>query len=228
MSYAIQPAFPADVPECFAVAQKAYVELNSLLYHTIPFSPETTAQMIQSRVDSFQTNPRTRNVKAVDSESGAIIGYVRWTTHPDGQVLEQTVEEVVEARLTPRIPEMREGVARAIHTIMQRDMREILGSKEEGEDENAEVRRLIPHVHVDALFTHPDHQRKGVARALLQTCLREADELGIVTFLEATQDGKPLYLKSGFDIVRTCEVDPTKYGGVGRHDLTVSFALILG
>ncbi|KAK1144143.1 hypothetical protein N8T08_005805 [Aspergillus melleus] len=180
--------------------------------------------MVRTRVESFQPNPQTRNYKAVDSESGAIIGYARWTVHPDGQVLEQTVKEAVEARLTPRIPEMREGVARAVHTAIQQDIRELLGIKEEGEGEseggNAEVRRLAPHVHVDALFTHPDHQRKGVAKALLQNCLREADELGIMTFLEATQDGKPLYLKLGFVIVRTCEVDLTKYGDIASHDLT--------
>ncbi|PLB48681.1 acyl-CoA N-acyltransferase [Aspergillus steynii IBT 23096] len=224
MSYTIQPSPSSDVRECLAVSEKSYAGFHSALYHTLPLSPESIDIMVRVREEAMDKDPQCRAYKAVDSETGAIIGVAKWSVYPEGVVIDKTVEEVVEARLTPRIPEMREDVARGLHSLMNREMRQIMAERNEGEvgNENGdgEVRKLTPHVHVDALFTHPDHQRKGIGKALLQTCLREANELGLVTFLEATEDGRPLYEKSGFKVLKECVFDAEKFGGFGGHEVT--------
>jgi GNAT superfamily N-acetyltransferase len=41
-----------------------------------------------------------------------------------------------------------------------------------------------------------DHQRKGIGFKLLSMVLKEAKQLGMGTFLEASSEGTPLYLKA--------------------------------
>jgi GNAT superfamily N-acetyltransferase len=56
-----------------------------------------------------------------------------------------------------------------------------------------------PHFFVWMLAVSPRHQRSGVGRALLQTALERADELGADTYLEtANPDNLPYYSSFGF------------------------------
>ena len=53
------------------------------------------------------------------------------------------------------------------------------------------------------LFVHPEHRRRGAARQLVEWGVHEADRLGLETFIEATDDGKPLYEACGFTYMST-------------------------
>lgn len=59
---------------------------------------------------------------------------------------------------------------------------------------------LRPHSgYVINVWVAPDHRRRGIARALLDRCIAEVDELGIRRlFLFATTQGRPLYEAAGF------------------------------
>ena len=49
------------------------------------------------------------------------------------------------------------------------------------------------------VYTRPASRRRGMARALMETMLRDTREMGLsVVELKATDDGYPLYLKVGF------------------------------
>ena len=49
------------------------------------------------------------------------------------------------------------------------------------------------------VYTRPAWRRRGMARALMETMLRDTREMGLsVVELKATDDGYPLYLKVGF------------------------------
>jgi GNAT superfamily N-acetyltransferase len=69
------------------------------------------------------------------------------------------------------------------------------------------------------LAVHPSHQGKGVGTLLLQEGLRQADELGVPVWLEASEKGRPLYRKFGFNDFKTIEIDLAEWGGEGidRH-----------
>jgi hypothetical protein len=47
-------------------------------------------------------------------------------------------------------------------------------------------------------FTVLEHRRKGVASLFLNWGLNRADELGLETWLEASEQGQPIYEKLGF------------------------------
>ncbi|KAF7591500.1 hypothetical protein BBP40_001490 [Aspergillus hancockii] len=53
--------------------------------------------------------------------------------------------------------------------------------------------------YVIILGTHPDARRKGVATKLMEWGLEKAKEDGVEVYLSATQMGKPVYEKLGFE-----------------------------
>ena len=48
-----------------------------------------------------------------------------------------------------------------------------------------------------ALATHPDHLRKGVASALIEWGLQEAEKQGIPVLIESVPHAVPVYERSG-------------------------------
>lgn len=47
-------------------------------------------------------------------------------------------------------------------------------------------------------FTAPEHRRKGVAKAFLEWGLARADELGLDSWVDASEMGRPQYARAGF------------------------------
>lgn len=54
---------------------------------------------------------------------------------------------------------------------------------------------------IRAMYTHPEHTRKGIGRLILETAEQAAREEGFTEIeMAATQAGKPLYLTCGYAI----------------------------
>lgn len=68
---------------------------------------------------------------------------------------------------------------------------------------------------LNSLATHPDHQRRGAGKLLLDWGMQKADTDGLVTYLDATQLARPIYAKRGFEVKRTVEWDRKVWGGEG-------------
>lgn len=61
--------------------------------------------------------------------------------------------------------------------------------------------------HLDMLFTHPEHQRCGVATALLKWLELAVVQLNIpVIFTEASITAKPFFIRHGFQLVEARQV----------------------
>lgn len=69
---------------------------------------------------------------------------------------------------------------------------------------------------LELLITHPQHQGKGVGKALLDWGVRIADERKARMYLEATPEGYPLYRKYGWRDVEDLVMDFSLYGGEGE------------
>lgn len=218
MSFDILPQTKDDSPEVFTAARKAFTRFNRILFDPFPLSEESMDLLSKRRTESFGKDPLAKSFKAVDRETGAIIGAARWSIHAEEETIEKTVEEEsghgVEAF---RVPELRVDVASAFYRDLFQGKREVMGIKEE----DGRVLKLKPRVDLESLFTHPDHQGKGVGKALLQRCIQDAEELGLVAYLEATEEGLPLYAKNGFETIRTNVFDAKDFGIEGKHAYTV-------
>jgi GNAT superfamily N-acetyltransferase len=73
-----------------------------------------------------------------------------------------------------------------------------------------------PYLMLNQLGTHPDHQGRGAAKMLLDWGLRKADEEGLVVYLNATEVGRRVYEKRGFEVVKAVEWDRVPWGGEGK------------
>jgi GNAT superfamily N-acetyltransferase len=224
MSFDILPQTADDAPEIFIGARKAFTRFNKILFNPFPLSAESMEILSKRRVESFSKNPQAKNFKAVDRETGAIIGAARWSIHAEEEEIDKTVEEESEGGVEAfRVPELREEVASAFYTGLLEGKREIMGIK----DDDGKVTKLKPRVDLEFLFTHPDHQGKGVGKALLQRCIQDAEALGLVAYLEATEEGLPLYAKNGFESIRTNVFDAKEFGFEGTHQYTVCLVLCM-
>ena len=56
-------------------------------------------------------------------------------------------------------------------------------------------------IHLSFLATHPDHQRRGAGKMLLDYGAELAEKKGLQSTLFATKVGLPLYLREGFELV---------------------------
>ncbi|KAL9129045.1 MAG: hypothetical protein Q9217_002415 [Psora testacea] len=59
-------------------------------------------------------------------------------------------------------------------------------------------------------FVHPEHRHRGIGSTLVGWGVQKADELGIDAFVEATDDGKPLYEARGFVYMHTFYLDSAR------------------
>ena len=67
------------------------------------------------------------------------------------------------------------------------------------------------------LEVHPDYQRKGAGKMLVEWGVDAADRLGLPCWLQATPQGHGLYRKYGFVDVGKMDIDMSKYGGEGIY-----------
>ncbi|KAJ6438922.1 GCN5-related N-acetyltransferase (GNAT) domain-containingprotein [Purpureocillium lavendulum] len=70
-----------------------------------------------------------------------------------------------------------------------------------------------PHAYLKLLHTEPEHQGRGAGTMLLRWLAAEADRLGLPTYLEASEEGAPLYEKNGFRRVATIYADLSPWHG---------------
>ncbi|KAM3534237.1 hypothetical protein MY4038_002477 [Beauveria bassiana] len=70
-----------------------------------------------------------------------------------------------------------------------------------------------PHLYLKLLHTDPAYQRRGAASMLLQYFADEADKHGLESYLEASDEGRPLYEKFGYETVQVLVTDFSKWGG---------------
>ncbi|KAI4610175.1 hypothetical protein J4E83_008401 [Alternaria metachromatica] len=73
-----------------------------------------------------------------------------------------------------------------------------------------------PYFMLNSLATHPDHQGRGAAKMMLDWGMQKADEEGLITYLDSTMTGRPVYERRGFALVKTLEWDRVPWGGEGK------------
>lgn len=63
---------------------------------------------------------------------------------------------------------------------------------------------------LNIIYTHPDYRRRGVADVMLNWGKQKADEMGVEMWLDATEQGVPVYLKHGFTVVHVNHIRAKK------------------
>ncbi|KAL4899008.1 hypothetical protein BDW74DRAFT_171843 [Aspergillus multicolor] len=214
MSFTIRPLLPRDYVEAFAVANLAFASFNTLLYTEYLPCASSIEKLTAARLRDIAMMPKASMFKAVDEDTGAIIGVTRWIIADHEKRVYHTVEQFVKNDGMQRIiPETNEVATRAFYTMATRGKWDILGLR----DNNGAVVKFVPRVELETLCTHPDYQGAGVGSALVQWGVDVADRLGMGVYLEATEVGRPLYEQFGFEVVKVVNFYAADFGGLGRH-----------
>lgn len=67
--------------------------------------------------------------------------------------------------------------------------------------------RAVPHYYLTLLGTHPEHRGHGYGLKLLAANLRQIDETGMPSYLEASNPANvPLYMRHGFEVLSSFKV----------------------
>ncbi|GFF26533.1 hypothetical protein IFM61606_05328 [Aspergillus udagawae] len=203
----IRYATEADAP--------AIAELNVVCFQHAPMyrnmfpnmDPLAALPMKLSRTYDKLSNPKMHLLVATDPASNQILGCARWVI-PDikGRSENEMVALSDEARATAaQMAQLRPaGMNVAVYDA-------VLTALEETRQKYVQEDDIV----LELLVTHPQHQGKGVGKALLDWGMRMADERHVRIYLEATPEGYPLYRKSGWRDVEDLVMDYSLYGGEG-------------
>jgi GNAT superfamily N-acetyltransferase len=142
------------------------------------------------------TKPDAHVFKCVDTDlHDKLIAVAKWSVYEEPRAMEQ-IEKTFVVRPTS-VEENRKARIEFMSGIFK-SRREIMGER--------------PHVILDSLICHPDFQRRGAGRQLVQWGLDRADELGLPAYLEGSAAGKGLYRKMGYQPIREIIFDGRPYG----------------
>ncbi|KAJ0420358.1 acyl-CoA N-acyltransferase [Aspergillus carlsbadensis] len=228
-SYTITPLKPTEYTAAFTLADTCFASLDTLLFKetAYPPSPTSSAQRTTSRIARLaNSTPRPTLFKVTDTATGEIIGVAHWTIHTDDEEVTQSVADAVADIVDASIPEMNRDAVRGFYTMVTEGKRDVLrvdvpvcgvyGRRGPGYP----VVKMTRRVELDTVFVHPDYRRRGVATRLLEWGIEQAERLGLLVYLEATEEGRRVYERVGFEVVRVERFDAAWFWGAGRCEYT--------
>ncbi|KOC08591.1 GNAT family acetyltransferase [Aspergillus flavus AF70] len=202
ISVSLHPALPTDAPTLDEIHSKAFP--NDLLLEVM-YGPreENTVGLAQDLEKAIQENPNARFTKAVDDESGRVVGWSWWIIYRDAEAHVKAEQEAVKKRATPP--------PRSICPRACLEYRQLVVEKRERWIGGRGVAIL------QILVVHPEYQGCGIGTKLLMAGVQEAKSLQLPAWLEASRAGYTLYKKCGFrDVGENLDLDLAKYGATGQ------------
>ncbi|PWY72975.1 hypothetical protein BO70DRAFT_341983 [Aspergillus heteromorphus CBS 117.55] len=159
-----------------------------------------------------------RHQKAVDLETGRIVGYARWSLPPSHEINpDDGTPTWPEAQVPAVEPEKEAEIRRLAETAIW-DPNEDADVLSEGVNAlKKEVTPKTPHISLKYLAVHPDNQRKGVGMALVKSGMDQADKMGLDIFVHAFKEGAELYKRMGFRLLAEIVQDDSAFGGSGEY-----------
>ncbi|KAJ5707889.1 Acyl-CoA N-acyltransferase [Penicillium malachiteum] len=158
-----------------------------------------------------------RHQKAVDSETGRILGYARWCLPASYEINTDGTPTWPEAQV-PAVEAEKEAAIRQAATTVVWDPN---NDAEELSDRVTELKKEVtpktPHISLEYLAVHPDNQRRGAGTALVKSGIDQANKMGLEIFVHAFKDGVALYNRMGFRLIAELIQDDSAYGGSGEY-----------
>ncbi|KAH0499514.1 hypothetical protein TgHK011_006706 [Trichoderma gracile] len=203
MTIILRKATAQDIPLIAALASKAFHPATDWITRQIfplhlqpPTIPDGEAifPWRLSRKTASLRGPNTASMVAIDTAlNDQIVGFALWDL-PVGEG--ETEPEMI----TPTEADLPAGVTdlnayAQLQRILKEDHQATFGD-----------RGLKDVWHLDFIGVDPEHQRKGIGKALLSWGMEEATRAGRACYLMATPQGRPLYEAAGFEIVRRLDM----------------------
>jgi len=204
MPISLHPLVQADIPAFVNIELEAFRSHPRMpMLFPRGYTPDLYAFYHTSKLKAFN-DPESRMWKAVDDESGEIIGCLQMTVKVDG---DGDANEVESGNSTP-MDGWPEGGNWEMRQWFARNGRKMIEESFRGRGFTI----------VDFLVIHPRHQGKGIGSQLIDAAVKEADEKRLPLGLESTPAGLSLYKRFGFQEVKTIKADMRDFGWTEPYD----------
>ena len=187
------------------------VRLRSLAYrgdthdvlHNAPITESSLRRIAEDKRKDL-AKPNTWHWKIVDTDSqpsqddpkgngGRTIAVAVWSMHnmqEEGSNEASSVPaEVADTSPGYLPPELRLDALKSLFDPLRAAQDEIMGTTKS-------------YFMLNSLATHPDHQRRGAGKILLDWGVKKADDEHLITYLDCSSVARPMYEKAGFKLVR--------------------------
>lgn len=184
MTIIVLPADDEDIGNLFDISCSAFGSTEpawSLFYPAFETEAGRKAG-IERRLNSKRHDPHSFWHKAVESDSGSIVGYSVWTLYNDRMVTLPEDAPPDSAWPDPEDAEM----AKYIMSHFSQQRSNVVASH------GGNV------LHMNHLAVSPHYQRQGIGGQLLAWGFRLADEMGLQAWVWSSAMGRGLYEKHGF------------------------------
>ncbi|KAK5661885.1 hypothetical protein OQA88_9993 [Cercophora sp. LCS_1] len=158
-----------------------------------------------------------RHQKAVDPESGRLVGYARWRLPDNRTITPDGTPEWAEAQ----IPDVGEDRKKELDTIAAEAWWDPRTDVDELDDDNDAVKDRVvagrSFLELEFLAVHPDNKGKGIGSSLVESGIRQAEKMGLPIIVVCYKAAQGVYRRLGFVEVDRITKDDTAYGGTGKY-----------
>lgn len=204
MTFEISPLQDSEIEEYGRLTFKTFEASDSSLskcFWPSGYIPSVPAYL-NPRARKALLDPNAHLFMIRDATTKQFVGAASWEIQSETKSLAAILEADERARKEREAADPVEGVnhvaINAFRNVQAKCRREAMGGR--------------PHVYLGVLVVAEGHQRQGVGSVAMKWGMDRADELGLEAYLESSQQGRGLYERWGFRVVKVLPFDPREYG----------------
>ncbi|KAI0022573.1 acyl-CoA N-acyltransferase [Xylariomycetidae sp. FL0641] len=201
MPLEVKPATAGDALRAATIEHVAYAPnpLNDVLFPG-PFAADAVAERAREMAQVLDHDPTVHWLKVVDTDlegEASMVAFAQWHVVTAEQRQPPPRTRAFGPGCNPEACELLFG-------SIARMRARALGDR--------------PHVYLKFLQTDPKHQRRGAGAMLIRWGVEEAKKLGLVAYLESSEEGHELYKRCGFHDMEHVPVDLSKWGATQKSN----------
>ncbi|KAI0010760.1 acyl-CoA N-acyltransferase [Xylariaceae sp. FL0662B] len=199
MPFVARPVKHADVAQCVSIR---IASLGSLVIGRPPPYPGYVQESEDSLHFDLDNSPHVHHLKVIDTENEEeVIAYAKWEVYERGR---------------PDLEKLRQLDATVKEVDQYGRLREV--AHEHFSRRNGEMGKH-PHLLL-ALVTASHHRRRGAGSLMVRWGIDLSEETGLPCYLQASEQGRCLYRRHGFQVIDTVRFNLSEYGLEGVEEMT--------